>query len=812
MPKYTNLHKVKVNTWGTKDKSSNGLDNFVDQELFGGSIGHASIEMTLPPTEETQKMIEKYCMVETFEQWKAKNPEARANETFDKYMQVAEQRIPVRLVELITPSFVLNADGELVKDENKASEISYYKIDFSFWPIESGSFYLSKLEEDMVRERGGHHFNYSDTAKEYLQPEERIHRGALGARAMTYAPVAIAHQRDMSDEAFQKVGVAIELQKLTDVLEAEDLVREKLKALNAPKIEGSLKKICQNMGLKTNSIIEEYMDLNPLNNREEVNIEKFKQFFLKKVTDHVEFLKAKKIVLMNQLKNKDIDEYLNQEKHITRGIPPDHTQELPYCTDTERGLSPEAMLSRMRELTEPDADPFNLHTKNCSKVSTAVLKAGAAHDPLLERVLGQEALGAIGTPQQVIGNAQRASDIIVHDRQNTLFMRIANSDILNRAMGGFIADYQKDYVKTGQKARAIAGIAGISLLKTPGILATAIVNPSDTMSDVANAVGTVFENANSTLLKIGVGILSAVPMTVLAPFALVEQGLRVLASPFKVSKNPTRPELDGQTTTPLPSQYGNEGNAESFSRMAGLLNERVANKINENTREAVVRESNAMEILAQFERDLEDPGKIVIPSTKDLDILTKYVREKNDPTISARFQKCCNQSLNRANKSSRAVELQYIDEQLAKREATCVEIQSKAEQLVARMKAACNENLADLNSQKAKHSELKSLKRLLNHPSKSSMEILKKMAYRSTEQLEEGLGISATQAETLSNCLERFSVDPLLIAMDNLSEQDRYVQLTMTLGLMDEAITTMDAPKNSNETPDEAPDQLMEFR
>ena len=87
MPKYNPaIHKVKVNTWGTKGKPSNGLDNFVNQELFGGNVGHASIEMTLPRTEETQKMIEKYCMEETFEQWKAKKPKARGNKTFDAYM------------------------------------------------------------------------------------------------------------------------------------------------------------------------------------------------------------------------------------------------------------------------------------------------------------------------------------------------------------------------------------------------------------------------------------------------------------------------------------------------------------------------------------------------------------------------------------------------------------------------------------------------------------------------------------------------------------------------------------------------------
>jgi len=119
-----------------------------------------------------------------------------------------------------------------------------------------------------------------------------------------------------------------------------------------------------------------------------------------------------------------------------------------------------------------------------------VLKAGASHDPLLEHVLGEEVLGAIGTPQQVIGNAQRASDIIEHDRQNTLLTRIANSDILNRTMGGLISDYQKKDITTSQKAKSIAGIVGIGILKLPEILGRALFNPSETISDIASAVGT----------------------------------------------------------------------------------------------------------------------------------------------------------------------------------------------------------------------------------------------------------------------------------------------------------------------------------
>ena len=51
------LYGVQVSTWGTKSTNSNGFDNFMDQELFGGNVGHASINMKLPINNETKLMI-----------------------------------------------------------------------------------------------------------------------------------------------------------------------------------------------------------------------------------------------------------------------------------------------------------------------------------------------------------------------------------------------------------------------------------------------------------------------------------------------------------------------------------------------------------------------------------------------------------------------------------------------------------------------------------------------------------------------------------------------------------------------------------
>lgn len=662
MSKYNpGLHKIKVNTWGTKDKTSNGLDNFVEQELFGGNVGHASIEMMLPVTEETKKLIETYCKEETFEEFKAHLPlKAQQKLTFEQYMEQAEDRIPVRLVETSVPLALYNDDGELEVSKKKASQTSYYKIDFSFWPGEDG-FYLSNIEEDMIDEREGHHFEYSERAKEYLQPEERIHRGKIGSQSMTYAPSVIAHQRNLSDEDFKEIERATEAQKIKDLLSSSGLIIKKVKELKSLKIDGTLGLICKNMGLQTAPIIKEFMEANPVQKGEKVDIEKFKEFFIEKAREHISGLQRKRSELKKHInKVGDVDEILGRQKHVTRGLPPDHTVELPFVTESSRGLNPEAMLKKMRELTNPDAAEFNLHTKNCSKTSTAVLKAGAEHDPLLSRTLGEEALGAIGTPQQVIGNVERARNVIVTDKQNTLLTRIANSDMLNQAMGGFIAEYMKEDLTRGQKAKAIAGIIGVGILKAPEALIRAVINPSQSMSDLASGVGTVFKHANSLPLKIGAGILSAIPMVFLAPFALVEKGLQAMAAPFNalsrwLDKKPLSSKLDDQITVPLASEYLEEGpkNSTYRSMMAGLVDAQVAKNIKENTVEASAKKTNAVDILVQFEIDLENnPDKVVTLSAKDFDTLNRYVREKNTPQLTSRFQECCDESVKRANKLS----------------------------------------------------------------------------------------------------------------------------------------------------------------
>lgn len=43
---------------------------FADQQLFGGDVGHASINMKLPVTSTTKEWIENYCYKQTYEEYK----------------------------------------------------------------------------------------------------------------------------------------------------------------------------------------------------------------------------------------------------------------------------------------------------------------------------------------------------------------------------------------------------------------------------------------------------------------------------------------------------------------------------------------------------------------------------------------------------------------------------------------------------------------------------------------------------------------------------------------------------------------------
>ncbi|KTC86311.1 SidG protein, substrate of the Dot/Icm system [Legionella brunensis] len=577
------------------------------------------------------------------------------NLSFEEYLKNAKQRIPTTQKKDTTHSAKYNDEGKLVKTDEVASETEYFKIEFSWW--RGDTFFLSNTEQDMKDERKGKHLEYSEKAKEYLQPEQRRHTGKFGGQVMTYAPSSIVHQRDLSDTELKKVDIELQIERLKERLEVHDLLMDKVKTMKRPKVEGSLKLICNNIGLKSDDLVKDYLEKNP----GEVDIEKFKEFFLENAKQHMAELKKEREALIEELRALEEDEENELEvDYVTKGVPPDHVVTLPYVDEGRRGLSPEAMLKKMRELTEPDAPGFNLHTKNCSKTSTDILTAGAEHDPLLKRTLSEEALGFFGTPQQVIVNAQRAKDIIVNNEENTLLTRIVNSNFLQKAMGEYISTIMDPNASRRDKGLAGGMLLLVALARLPGVMVKAFLNPTESMGNIISGVSTVAKHADSVALKGAVGLISALPLAILSPFALVEQGIKKIAKPFQalatwISKKDPSPTLDDQITTPLPSAKKDrpqEDKASYHSMMAGLVDKKVAGKVQEQSKE-LSSHKKPLDILVDFEIELENnPNKVITLSDKDFDKINKYITAKKDPGLTERFQKCCDESLRRANKLS----------------------------------------------------------------------------------------------------------------------------------------------------------------
>ncbi|KTD14618.1 SidG protein, substrate of the Dot/Icm system [Legionella gratiana] len=627
------LHHVKIQFWGTKEKTSNGIDNFVEQELFGGNCGHVSIVMSLPINEETKKWIATYCYEQTYEQFNAILP----NLTIENFFKIAKQRIPTTHIQHSTHSAKYNKEM-FEKTKEIVSNIEFAQIEFSWWPSKDENFFLSDTDEDMVDERKGRSFNYSKNAKEYLHPEERMHAGKLGAQIMTYAPSVIVHQRDLSDTQVKKINIGLQLERINEYLGVKDLLISKINAMNTFKVEGSLTLICKNIGLKSDALIRDYLEKNP----GKVAVQKFKIFFLKKVEEHIKTLEEQETLLKKELETLEHEEF--NSEYITKGIPPDHVVTLPFLTDDRRGLSPEAMLKKMREVTNPNAPKFDLHTKNCSKITTDILTAGADHDPLLKHALSGLALGFFGTPQQVLSNVQTACAIIAENKKNTLLTRIANISFLQEAMGNLISIIMDQEASRGKKFGVGTALILVALARLPTAIIKIVLAPSETIGHIISGVSMIWNHAHSATLKAVAALASIIALVALAPFALVEQGIKHISKPFHalarwMSKKTSPPSVEDQVT-----------NGSYRSMMTELINEEVAQRIQENTLE-LPRKKTPLEILVNFETAFQDnPDKVITLSDKDFDKINKYVGEKKDSAL--RLQSCCNESLQRANRLS----------------------------------------------------------------------------------------------------------------------------------------------------------------
>ncbi|HAT8105457.1 TPA: protein SidG, partial [Legionella pneumophila] len=306
------LFGITVQTWGTNDQPSNGMMNFADQQFFGGDVGHASINMKLPVTDKTKEWIEKYCYSQTYDQFK----QVKGNEdkTYEEYLKTAKRLIPVELKTQVTRKAQYDSNGNLVATHEKAYEQTYFDIDWSWWPGR-----LQNTEDDMVWEREGKHVEYVEKWKEYLQPEQRVHRGKLGSRKMDYAPTAIIHQRDIPTSELERITRDHKIHTIEEKLNVVKLLQSKIDEMPHTKMSPSMELMFKNLGINVEKLLDETKD----NGVDPTNLEAMREYLTNRLTERkleleTELSEAKKEIDSAQIKSKVEDVYYDFEYKLNQ--------------------------------------------------------------------------------------------------------------------------------------------------------------------------------------------------------------------------------------------------------------------------------------------------------------------------------------------------------------------------------------------------------------------------------------------------------------------------------------------------------------
>lgn len=204
MPDYN----VQVYTWGTDDKVSNGLDNFVDQQILGGNCGHASLRITVPSNESNLTLIDQYCL-ESFEEYRLRfeDPDSITEDDYENAPRADKAKIPF-----------LEKVEQVPQPDGSVREVKYLEVDFSWWPSNVSGYYLSNLEQDMVSEQENVDVAYAQKWKDYLQLMEKKAVGKLGYREMTYSAFVITHHRELTDVQFQVVNDRVRIEQIREIL------------------------------------------------------------------------------------------------------------------------------------------------------------------------------------------------------------------------------------------------------------------------------------------------------------------------------------------------------------------------------------------------------------------------------------------------------------------------------------------------------------------------------------------------------------------------------------------------------------------
>ncbi len=312
-----------------------------------------------------------------------------------------------------------------------------------------------------------------------------------------------------------------EIEKKTNKKEDNTKIKDTYNDLNS-QLNRTSKQVKENQKLLEN--IEQQLYQNPLE-PDKGKLEQQRD----KIKNKIESLKADEErlrgeiekVKLDMIKIREFSEFYtkNASAYMVIGLPPDHQVSLPLAVNGDRGLHPLAMLQKMKELVvSPDTKKFSLETNNCSNASIEVLSAGAAHDPLLQSILSERALGFFGTPQQVLENVKSARAAIDEGTFANFLTPITNAKPLDKALGYAMGIYMDPNASRAKQNAGLVLGALIGIAKLPGIIISSLVNPKESFNDLMHTLNLVYER-DSTGLKIGLTLLAAPILLVIAPLA-----------------------------------------------------------------------------------------------------------------------------------------------------------------------------------------------------------------------------------------------------------------------------------------------------
>lgn len=213
----------------------------------------------------------------------------------------------------------------------------------------------------------------------------------------------------------------------------------------------------------------------------------------------------------------------DQERLVTRGLPPSHAITLPVAdpnNPSKPGLNVKSMLAKMRELVD-DGKPYHDMTKNCSTTTSAILEAGAS--PQLKSYFQPRVFGGFATPQQVMKSAARYNHVATQNNgQKPLMDRVAELNPLNglNTLGAKAVQGRMQADSTAARVGYNAALGAVGLAIGTRALVGSLANPRQAFNNSSRFVNYA-SNSNSGVLK-ALAVPAAIGAAIISPLAAVQ--------------------------------------------------------------------------------------------------------------------------------------------------------------------------------------------------------------------------------------------------------------------------------------------------